>query len=291
VPRPKGSPAAGGAIDDEAKRQIAEYRAAVARMRERIAKLAADTGAGQAATIDKITGTWEAMKSDLAMFVRDRDGSFTKMAEDMFQAASRDAIARVNRIYADDAIRDMSAAEMRAASAAMRRNPINGGSLDELMGDADARTMTRVRAAFLSAATAPGAAFADIVGAVKAALGTDLTGMLRVIDTVGNRVLNQAIDVGFRWSADQWVRELVGDAVDSGELVEVWRHNDAQANPREQHIAMNGQIKGSGGLFTAPDGAQAEYPGAFGDPEHDAYCDCWIEYLPRDEAEKLYGKS
>lgn len=269
------------------------YREVVKRMRERIAAyadVATARVAGLNPTITEIQGAWASMKSDLRRTLGERSAMFMRQADELFRASAFEAVAQVNRLYADGKIAEFGA-ELEPYLATMRANPINGGSLQEIMEDADARTMTRLRSAFMASAAAPDATFSTIMSTVRGALGTDLTGMLRVVDRVGERVLNEAIDVGLKWSADRWVKAIVGDAVEKGELVKVWRHLDEQPNPREGHAAMQFQVADADGLFTNPlTGASADYPGGFGDPEEDANCHCWIEVMPLDEAEKLAAK-
>ena len=55
---------------------------------------------------------------------------------------------------------------------------------------------------------------------------------------------------------------------------------------RDQHLAMDGQKRAIGDPFTAPDGAAAMYPGAFGRPEHDIQCRCVVIPVMRDPGEE-----
>jgi uncharacterized protein with gpF-like domain len=51
---------------------------------------------------------------------------------------------------------------------------------------------------------------------------------------------------------------------------------------RDEHLAMDGQERGINDPFTAPDGATAMHPGAFGMAHHDIQCRCVVVPVIRD---------
>jgi hypothetical protein len=268
----------------------AEYRGLTDTIRARLAVLAdklgfldEDMSGTNTVAYDRLAMAWQRLRVDVDEFTSGRAGALTDAAEKAFKAQFTAEVEQLSkRIAAATAEAEQAQA---AGLARMLGNPINGGSLAELLGDTDARTTERVRAAFLGTAAA-GGDMAAIMDAIKGALGADYLGSIRFLDTIGNRVVNEAVEMAFKWESGVVMDAiLAGQAPEGEELVKAWQHNDVTVSPREDHIEMDGQIADEDGFFTAPDGATAEGPGQFGDPKHDANCMCSIRIMTKAEAQ------
>lgn len=74
----------------------------------------------------------------------------------------------------------------------------------------------------------------------------------------------------------QTVKLYGGTNVQLGDMMEkVWRH-DGPKNPRETHVAADGQVADENGMFHVS-GYTVDAPGNFGDPAEDCNCLCYID--------------
>ena len=71
----------------------------------------------------------------------------------------------------------------------------------------------------------------------------------RIARTETGRLANQGRDAAWQQSND------LGIVTDK-----IWVHTGMSQEPREAHVAMNGQVFGSDGYFTLPNGEKARYP-------------------------------
>lgn len=122
-----------------------------------------------------------------------------------------------------------------------------------------------------------------VIKAIEAGKPLALADVDRVIGRLNDRQLKYRADrvsihetfTALSLSKDEAIRQAVESGkVDIRDVTKTWRHT-SQENPRNQHVAMQGQTVAFDQPFMAPDGTLIPYPHAPGIPaRHSVGCKC-----------------
>lgn len=109
-----------------------------------------------------------------------------------------------------------------------------------------------------------GKSYQDTAKAIKARMDTGAARMLNIASTEMHRAQTEGRLAGLDTAEEAGV-----------EMARIWSAA-IDGKTRDMHADMDGRHADEDGIFTLPDGTQAEGPGLTGVPEHDCRCRCGV---------------